>query len=58
MNFRNWESRKTRDAWGTGYGSPSLMVFACLVINLMNFVVMVAINATIANEPYNDYTRK
>ncbi|KAL1590455.1 hypothetical protein WHR41_00891 [Cladosporium halotolerans] len=54
-SIRDWESRRTHQAWGTGWGSPALMVLVCLVVNVVSLIVSIAVNATVANRRDNDY---
>lgn len=58
MAIRDWESRQTRQVWGTGSGNPALMVLTCLVVNLVSLIVSTAFNATVANREDNDLGRK
>jgi hypothetical protein len=55
MNIRDLESRRTHQAWGTGSGSPALMVLVCLVVNFIALVVVIVINLTVINDGSNDY---
>ena len=55
MNIRNYESRQTHQAWGTGSGSPAFMVLTCLFVNFIALVVTIAINLTVNNDGNNDY---
>ena len=56
MNIRNYESRQTHQAWGTGSGSPALMVLTCLVVNFITLIVTIVINLTVINDGSNDYS--
>jgi hypothetical protein len=56
INIRDWESRRTHQAWGTGSGSPALMVLACLVVNFIALIVGIIINLTVINDGPNDYS--
>jgi hypothetical protein len=55
MNIRNYESRATHLAWGTGSGSPAFMVLACLILNFIALIVTVIINTTVVEDGHNDY---
>ena len=55
MNLRNYESRATHLAWGTGSGSPAFMVLACLVVNFIALIITIIINITVVNDGHNDY---
>jgi hypothetical protein len=54
MNIRDWESRRTHQAWGTGYGNPALMVLACLVVNIIALIVAVVICVFVIDDGPND----
>lgn len=56
MNLRDWESRRTHAAWGTGSGSPALMVLTCVVVNIIALIVTVVINVTVIKDGINDYS--
>lgn len=55
-NIRDWESRKTHLAWGTGSGNPALMVLACLVANFITLVLGIAFALAVTGDGYNDYS--
>lgn len=55
MNIRNWESRRTHQAWGTGSGNPALMILSCLVVNIIALIVTIIVNTTVINDGSNDY---
>jgi hypothetical protein len=55
MNIRNYESRGTHQAWGTGSGSPALMVLTCLVVNFIALIVTIVVNTTVVKDGSNDY---
>ncbi|KAI5196365.1 hypothetical protein E4T39_07802 [Aureobasidium subglaciale] len=55
MNIRNWESRNTLQIWGTGSGSPSLMILTSLVVNTVALLVLVIVNTTVVDDGSNDY---
>ena len=55
MNLRNYESRATHQAWGTGSGSPAFMVLACLVVNFIALIVTIVVNTTVVRDGSNDY---
>lgn len=55
MNIRDWESRRTHQAWGTGSGSPAFMVLACLVVNIVALIVTIVINLVVIKDGYNDF---
>lgn len=57
MNIRNWESRQTRLAWGTGAGNPAFMVLACLIVNLITIIIAIIFSLLVTNDGYNDYSR-
>jgi hypothetical protein len=56
MNIRNYESRQTHQVWGTGSGSPALMVLTCLIVNFIALIVTIVINLTVINDGSNDYS--
>lgn len=56
MNLRNYESRGTHLAWGTGSGSPAFMVLCCLVANFIALIVSVGINVSVVEDGHNDYS--
>jgi len=56
MNLRNYESRGTHLAWGTGSGSPAFMILACLVVNFIALIVTIGINTTVVEDGHNDYS--
>ena len=56
MNIRDYESRRTHLAWGTGSGSPAFMVLACLVVNFIALIVTVVVNLTVVKDGNNDYS--
>ena len=53
MFLRDWQSTRTRQAWGTT-ASPIVLLLVCLIANIIALIVSIAINATVANEPDND----
>lgn len=55
MNLRDWESRRTHAAWGTGSGSPALMVLTCVVVNVIALIVAIVINVTVVKDGSNDF---
>lgn len=55
MNIRDWESRRTHQAWGTGSGSPAFMVLTCLVVNIIALIVTILFNLVVIKDGYNDY---
>lgn len=55
MNIRNYESRRTHQAWGTGSGSPAFMVLTCLVVNFIALIVTIVVNTTVVKDGSNDY---
>lgn len=55
MNIRNYESRKTHQAWGTGSGSPAFMVLTCLVVNFIALIATIVVNTTVVKDGSNDY---
>jgi len=55
MNIRNWESRRTHQAWGTGSGNPVFMLLACLVANIIALIVAIVICVVEINDGPNDY---
>lgn len=55
MNLRDWESRRTHAAWGTGSGSPAFMVLTCIVVNIIALIVAVVINVTVIKDGTNDF---
>jgi hypothetical protein len=55
MNIRDWESRRTHRAWGTGSGNPTLMVLTCLVVNLVALVLGIVFNLVVIEDGPNDY---
>ncbi|TKX21175.1 hypothetical protein C1H76_6716 [Elsinoe australis] len=54
MALRNWESPSTRHHW-SGIASPAKWLFAFLALSIVTLVVTIPVNATVANEPDNDY---
>lgn len=56
MNIRDWESRRTHAAWGTGSGSPALMVLTCVVVNIIALIVTIVINILVNEDGDNDYS--
>jgi uncharacterized membrane protein len=54
-NIRDWESRRTHQAWGTGSGNPALMVLACLVVNIIASIVAIVFNLAVIDDGNNDY---
>lgn len=55
MNIRDWESRRTHQAWGTGSGSPAFMILTCLVVNIIALIVTIVINLVVIRDGYNDF---
>jgi hypothetical protein len=55
-NIRDWESRRTHQAWGTGSGNPALMVLTCLIVNVIAFLATVVVSVVVATDGHNDYT--
>jgi hypothetical protein len=53
-NIRDWESRRTHQAWGTGSGNPALMVLACLVVNIIALIVAIVICSFVIEDGPND----
>ncbi|KAM0695696.1 hypothetical protein Q7P36_004178 [Cladosporium allicinum] len=54
INIRDWESRRTHQAWGTGSGNPALMILTCLVINIIALIVAIVICAFVIEDGSND----
>ena len=54
MGLRDWESARTRQVWATT-SSPAALLLVTMVANTIALIVSIAINVTVANEPYNDY---
>jgi hypothetical protein len=54
MNIRDWESRKTHQAWGTGSGNPVLMVLTCMVANIIALIVAILICSFVVDDGPND----
>jgi hypothetical protein len=54
-NIRDWESRRTHQAWGTGSGNPALMVLTCLIANLVAFLATVVVSVAVVGDGHNDY---
>ena len=55
MNIRDWESRRTHQAWGTGSGSPTFMILACLLVNLITFIIGAVFAVAVTGDGHNDY---
>lgn len=55
MTLRNYESRATHQAWGTGSGNPPFMILACLVVNFIALIATIVVNATVNRDGSNDY---
>lgn len=56
INIRDWESRRTHQAWGTGSGNPALMILTCLVINIIALIVAIVICAFVIEDGSNDFS--
>jgi hypothetical protein len=54
-NIRDWESRRTHQAWGTGSGNPALMVLTCLIVNVIALLATVVVAVVVATDGQNDY---
>lgn len=55
MNLRDWESRRTHQAWGSGSGSPAFMILSTLVANIIALIVTTIVNLLINEDGSNDY---
>ncbi|KAM0714820.1 hypothetical protein Q7P37_009284 [Cladosporium fusiforme] len=55
-NLRNWESRRTHQAWGTGSGNPAFMILACIAVNLITLVIALVFALAVTGDGYNDYS--
>ncbi|KAI5238716.1 hypothetical protein E4T42_08912 [Aureobasidium subglaciale] len=55
MNIRKYESRKTHQVWGSGHGSPSLMILTSLIVNTIALLVVIIVNTTVVDDGSNDY---
>jgi hypothetical protein len=54
INIRDWESRRTHQAWGTGTGNPALMILTCLVVHIIALIVAVVICLFVIEDGSND----
>lgn len=55
MNIRDWESRRTHQAWGTGSGSPAFMILTCLAVNVISLIITIAFNVAVIDDGNNDF---
>lgn len=55
MNIRWWESRRTHQEWGTGYGNPPLMILISLAINVISLVVAVVCTLIVSRDLQDNY---
>jgi hypothetical protein len=55
MSIRRWESQRTRQEWGTGYGNPILMILISLAINVVSLIVAVVCTLTVIRDLQDNY---